>query len=520
MTRTVSGALGMTVNTSVNTLNNLHDDSKAYNLQPSDTNDTLTDKVYVDVWQLNSKAATLGGQLISSPIMKINPTNGLIGFAFRYGPGDNHFAMPGKTSSYEKRHKGSDTKNSLSMAFDANGNSFATIADADSSENYADFFTFHSSLWNNPDDGVINNAGRAAQLEMTGQKGKKGETNPQTLYTGETTKHQSPCIATAGSNVYLAYYDAFNKEIRFRSSLSKPFKVKDNGERDGNTGNFVNLGKAKERVDNHTYAVSVANCQMAEENSSGNPQGGSYVSIAAIPKSGSMADDVVVMVWYDSKANAMWYAYNDTPSTSRVGTTQTVGDGWHTTKQILSGKANGYYCKVAVVGSSVHIAAQDSATGSVWYAYLASYAQDAATNICRVDTGSVGKNIDLDVALASAGGDPVPYISYYASSEKLPKFARLAKAGVWGDGIDGNGKYTGTWDVGFVPTTSGVQQDNVNIGVWKNAGVITNSTAKPAGSTNCYGNTTKNAVLGYKNADGTKGYIETAQLTGDPTAAY
>lgn len=520
MTRTVSGALGMTVNTSVNTLNNLHDDSKAYNLQPSDTNDTLTDKVYVDVWQLNSQAATLGGQLISSPIMKINPTNGLIGFAFRYGPGDNHFAMPGKTSSYEKRHKGSDTKNSLSMAFDANGNSFATIADADSSEDYADFFTFHSSLWPNPDDGVINNAARAAQLEMTGQKGKKGETNPTTVYTGETTKHQSPCIATAGSNVYLAYYDAFNKEIRFRSSLGQEFKVS-GGNRDGNTGNFVNLGKAKERVDNQTYAVSVANCQVvAEENSSGSPQGGSYVSIAAIPKSGSMADDVVVMVWYDSKANAMWYGYNTTPSTSRVGTTQTVGAGWRTTKQILSGKANGYYCKVAVVGNSVHIAAQDSATGSVWYAYLASYAQDAATNICRVDTGSVGKNIDLDVALASAGGDPVPYISYYASSEKLPKFARLAKAGVWGDGIDGNGKYTGTWDVGFIPTTSGVQQDNVNIGVWKTDGVITNSTAKPAGSTNCYGNTTKNAVLGYKNADGTKGYIETAQLTGDPAAAY
>ncbi|MBP5446841.1 MAG: hypothetical protein J6X95_01885, partial [Treponema sp.] len=71
--------------------------------------------------------------------------NGLIGFAFRYGDGDNTFAMPGKTTSYEKWHMGSDTQNSLSMAFDANGNSFATIADADSSDTYADFFTFHSS---------------------------------------------------------------------------------------------------------------------------------------------------------------------------------------------------------------------------------------------------------------------------------------------------------------------------------------------------------------------------------------
>ncbi|MEE3410472.1 MAG: Ig-like domain-containing protein [Treponema sp.] len=526
---TTSGPRVQTVN-SVNTLNNLHDDSKAYNLQPSDTNENLTDKVYVDVWQLNSNAATLGDQLISSPIMKINPNNGLIGFAFRYGDGDNTFAMPGKTTSYEEWHMGSDTQNSLSMAYDANGNSFATIADADSSNTYADFFTFHSSLWGSPGNGVLNNENKCAQLEMTGQKGKKGETSPTTLYTGETTKHQSPCIATAGSNVYIAYYDAFNKEIRFRSSLGETFKLKnDNKDRDGDTGNFVNLGKAKERIDNHTYAVSVANCQIVtEENTSGNPQGGSYVSIAAIPKSGTMTDDVVVMVWYDSKANAMWYGYNDTPSTKRVGTTQTVGDGWHMTKQILSGKANGYYCKVAVVGNSVHIAAQDSASGSVWYAYLASYAQDVATNICRVDTGSVGKNIDLDVALVvtSAPGAetttyaPVPYISYYASSDKLPKFSRLAKAGDWGDGVDDDGKYTGKWETGFVPTTSSVPQDNVNIGVWKNAGVIANSTAKPAGSTNCYGNTTKNAVLGYKRVEGIRGYVETAQLTGTPDTDY
>lgn len=523
------GATGFEV-MSLNNINNNDaklsgtDYDNAYNRQPNGKNNNrLTDDVYIDVWQLAPSAAALGEQEIDTPIMKIKPGDaGLIGFAFKYGKADNHFAMPGKETSYEKRHKGQDTKNSLSMAFDANGNSFATIADADSSDTYADFFTFHSSLWPNPDDGVINNEARAAQLEMTGQKGKKGETNPQTLYTGETTKHQSPCIATAGSNVYLAYYDAFNKEIRFRSSLSKPFKVKDNGERDGNTGNFVNLGKAKERVDNHTYAVSVANCQIvAEENSSGNPQGGSYVSIAAIAKSGSMADDVVVMVWYDSQANAMWYGYNTTPSTSRVGTTQTVGDGWHMTKQILSGKANGYYCKVAVdAKNGVHIAAQDSSSGSLWYAYLANYAQDVATNICRVDTESVGKNIDIDVALASADGDPVPYISYYAYADKLPKFARLAKAGVLGDGVDDEGKYTETWDVGFVPTTSSVPQDNMNVGVWKNAGVINNSTATASDDNHCYGNGTKNAVLGYKHVDDGRGYIETAQLTGDPTAAY
>lgn len=529
MTRTTSEPLAITVNTSVTTLNNLHDATKAYNMQANDTNDKLTDKVYVDVWQINSMTAVMGSQMVDSPIMKIKPSddNGLIGFAFRYGPGDNTFAMPGKTRSYERQHRGKDTENSLSMAFDASGNSYATIADADSDTNVADFFTFHSSLWSKPNDDRIETGTACAQLEMTGQKGKKGEANPTEVYIGEITKHHSPCIATAGTHVYLAYYDAFNHEVRFRSSLGGSFN-----ETRTDTGNFVHLGYTVGEVKNHTYDKTVTNCQIvAEANTSGKPQGGSYVSIAAIPGASSKVipstttnDDVVVMVWYDSKANAMWYGYNDTPSTSRVGTTQTVGDGWHMTKQILSGKANGYYCKVAVVGNSVHIAAQDSATGSVWYAYLASYAQDAATKICRVDSGSVGKNIDLDVALASAGGDPVPYISYYASSDKLPKFARLAKAGVFGNGVDDNGKYTGTWDVGFIPTTSSVPQDNINVGVWKNAGVIKDSYAGDSYRANdggmCYGNGTKNAILGYKRVDGFKGYIETAQLTGDPTAVY
>ena len=89
-----------------------------------------------------------------------------------------------------------------------------------------------------------------------------------------------------------------------------------------------------------------------------------------------------------------------------------------------------------------------------------------------------------------------------------------------GDGVDDEGKYTETWDVGFVPTTSSVPQDNMNVGVWKNAGVINNSTATASDDNHCYGNGTKNAVLGYKHVDAGRGYIETAQLTGDPAAAY
>ncbi|MBO4547330.1 MAG: hypothetical protein J5700_07115, partial [Treponema sp.] len=108
----------------------------------------------------------------------------------------------------------------------------------------------------------------------------------------------------------------------------------------------------------------------------------------------------------------------------------------------------------------------------------------------------------------------------YAYADKLPKFARLCKPGVLDNGVDDDGKYTETWEVGFVPTTSSVPQDNINVGVWKNAGVIKNSTATASDASHCYGNGTKNAVLGYKRIKAGQGYIETAQLTGDPTAAY
>ena len=64
--------------------------------------------------------------------------------------------------------------------------------------------------------------------------------------------------------------------------------------------------------------------------------------------------------------------------------------------------------------------------------------------------------------------------------------------------------------------SSYVCEDNMNVAVWKNNGVITNSVAgnSSSGSSNgtCYGNGKSQFVLGYATEVGVNGFIETAQL--------
>ncbi|MBR5096059.1 MAG: hypothetical protein IK094_03005, partial [Treponema sp.] len=244
---------------SLNNINNNNaalsgtDYNNAYNRQPnSKTNLLLTDDVYIDVWQLNGMAAVPNQLKIETPTMKINPNNGMIGFAFRYGTANKQFAMPNTNNSYQSWHTAADIQNSVTLAYNTNGASFGTVAGGESGNNgndYTDFFSFNTSLWGPETGGTVGGSNRV-RIELTGQYGAK-TMSPETYsanYTGaysntasgttvsanEKTKHQSPVIATYGTNVYLAYYDSFNNELRFRSSLGNNF-----GNAKTNVGNFV-----------------------------------------------------------------------------------------------------------------------------------------------------------------------------------------------------------------------------------------------------------------------------------------
>lgn len=519
---------------SLNNINNndaysATDYDNAYNRQPNGKNNNLlTDDVYIDVWQFNGKVADVGNNEIASTVMKINPASGaggLIGFAFKYGDGYNSFAMPdGTTNSYRRWQVGRDEKNSIAFAFDSSGRSYGTSADSDSGKDgtgtYADFFALYSSVWRPANQTAANvNGINAARIEMTGAKG-------DTRFVGK--KFQSPSIATAGSNVYLAYYDAVNEELRFRSSLKQTFAASD-GKRSGNPGNFVDKGGDKYNLP--TYDESRANCQIVAAANSAVAKGGSDVCIAAIP---GTSEDTVVMVWHDGKK--MWYSFNTTPNTNRKNTInpqdENSSGGWSKPYDLFvqKGFANaGKFCKVAVDGAGhVHIAAYGS-SGYVCYAYVSDPEDPSEAVAYRVDSGA-GQNLTLDVALKSADGGAIPYIGYYSSGKGLPKIARLVSAGAYGDGVTG-GKYTGTWELSFVPSQNDIIMDNMNVGVWKDAdGVLASSTAGDSyyggdsGSGKCYGNGKDNAVMGYtyqaSGSGATKICIETAQLTGDPTKAY
>ena len=554
---------------SLNNINNNNaalsgtDYNNAYNRQPnSKTNLLLTDDVYIDVWQLNGMAAVPNQLKIETPTMKINPNNGMIGFAFRYGTANKQFAMPNTNNSYQHWHTAADIQNSVTLAYNTSGASFGTVAGGESGNNgsdYTDFFSFNTSLWGPETGGTVGGNNRV-RIELTGQYGAK-TMSPATYsanYTGaysntasgttvsanEKTKHQSPVIATYGTNVYLAYYDSFNNELRFRSSLGNNF-----GDAKTTVGNFVDqytdyyITGNNNRVNAAKYKYT--NCQIVAQKNTP-VTGGEHVGLAA--KSGAVA-----IVWYGMDNSTgeykLWYSYNSTPNVNRAGTintqTETAGDGWTKPKAIFAaaGKTvSGEFCKIAFDGAGkAHIAAYDSASGDVWYAYLSDPADASTAIVCRVDSnGTVGENLTLDVAMDDTETTKaIPVIGYFASSGNLPKIARPKVAGAFSDGVT-NGKFTGNWEVSYVPTKSAVEQDNVNVGVWKNnsTGVLTNSNARTGGTPGatvgnsyyktdvtgvCYGNGSKNAVLGYRHTDSTnasKGYIETAQLTGDPTKAY
>ncbi|MBQ0052119.1 MAG: hypothetical protein KBT11_08665, partial [Treponema sp.] len=265
---------------------------------------------------------------------------------------------------------------------------------------------------------------------------------------------------------------------------------------------------------------------------------GEYVSLGVVSKQGNEVDDVVVATWYGSD-RTLYYSYNNTPFTDRSG--DTAFTGWSTPVAVFSDKEYenaGEYCKVSVdANGGVHIAAYDPVNLDLVYAYSESATSPSFKTAVVDANGVVGSNLTLDVALVD--GKPVPYIGYYATSCIKPKYARFV--GDWSAAsIDGSidDEITGNWEISVVPSAEVIemqsnQHNDINIGVWKNgSGVLidnaTDSTHYVTGTSEisntpnsynsnsygqCYGNGTKNPVLGYAVKNGASGdTIETAQM--------
>lgn len=521
-----------------------------YNRQPnSDNNNLLTDDVVFDIWEIDPKAAKPVNGAAKQPCMSINPVNGQVGFAFVNGA--LLFSMGSQNYAYDYWLCGLDVWTSASFTYDELGYSYGTAAGGDINADSADSFAVLTSRWGtgtlrNTDTGH-NNGTNQMRLELIGQKAVD---ESGTAY-GNIDKEriQSTSLSTTvdgtNTNVYLAYYDNINNEIRFRWSTytgtSKPSSKIQNLFADAYGRDNALQGKV---VANAPYTLAYKSLLAGQTpgyevvaNDGTSVYAGQYVSISALKGKGN-ADDAVVAVWYDSTNNQMLYSFNKTPKSVIENTYKQSDTGWSKPVAIL-GASNGIgeYCKVVTdeVGS-VHIAAYDSLNGDLWYAYLKDFDIPSNTKTCVVDTyGIIGTELNIDVGL-DENDKPIPYISYYAGSCARPKIAYWNSAtsldNITQDKMVGaNGdSFTGVWESSVIPTSSKVSIDHINIGVWKSIeegtkgriidssiGVSnTEQTGSGFKSTvsrgTIYGNGSKNAILGYAITQGSSGYIETAQM--------
>ncbi|MGP1577535.1 MAG: Ig-like domain-containing protein, partial [Treponema sp.] len=523
----VSGKLEATVNT-VKAVNNSNENTKLYNKGAKTSNsERLTDDVELDIWQFTSKAALPGRGIITEPVMHINPISKMIGFAFANGP--DFFSMSnGTTNSYTKWHKNYDDFGNVDFVYDNHGNAHGVVVgrDINSGSNHGGKFTYMCSKWGVPSHSDGNNYGgsNALRLEAIGQVGSmSGGTEPIL----DKTRIQHPSLAavsdsSTSTRLYLAYYDSLNDQIRFKSGIND--KTSNNA-----FGQFTDQEtQSAVTAYNQAYVDIVAGTYNT--GTTGNATG-TYLSLGVVPGT-TAANDVVVLIWFDETNRMLKYTYKTTPQTpAHASQTNPSNGGWHVPVTVFDKMNIGEYCKIAVdKKGGIHIAAFDSDAADLKYAYSSTYNATGGFKIATVDAyGITGSYITLDVAYTGSGAEEkaVPYIGYYSASAGRSKLAYLHDTATGVDnaaqGTDASGYFTGKWEVSVVPTTSRVQQDNINVGVWKTNGVLENSTNGTASYDQAagnkkgtvwgciYGNGTANPVLGYAIKQAMNGSIETAQ---------
>ena len=560
-----------------------------YNRLPNDDNNNLlTDDVEVDVWEVDPEAVKPKVGVATQPVMDINPVNGQIGFAFAgngiyfnmpYGTnphktnGKNNDAQFGygvEENSYHYWIGGNDFWNSIEFTYDSEGYSYGVVAGGDingAGEGKADIFRFTTSRWGrgkrNTDgyDDLTNQLG----FELIGQQDFYKSGDSYVAY-GNFNKERirSTTLTTApndsGTSVYLAYYDAINNEIRFKWGIvnntyenesglfKKQYKTGNNRVLSGKTYTLTNnsliAGQTTEKViktDGTMYNTDGNTSVIADGNIPVNA--GQFVSIVALPGQGT-SDDAVVAVWLDGVSKNLVYSYNLKPKSISSGKFAPTDTKWSTPVKIFKENV-GDYCKViADKNNGIHIAAYDSLNGDLWYAYVNDFQNPRAAKKGIVDSsGFVGNELNIDVAIEN--GNPIPYISYYALSASRPKMAKWISSTslMAASSVEGaiNEEFTNKWEISYIPTSSKVSIDHVNVGVWKNQngeltysttdGEIPNGLAPGVEGSNLgkkvcnvinghitesngkiYGNGTKNPVLGYAITQGASGFIETAQM--------
>ena len=516
-----------------------------YNRQPNgQNNDLLTDNVELAIWEMNSRAAIAETGELSEVVMRVNPENGMIGFAFAHSQ-DLASYPNGINNSYQTWITDWTGVNQIGFVYDKYGNMFGTNGGTDTytPSKKTGRLGLISSHWGPITDKSTSNDNvsgytkyRRLRLEYLGiTRNGVYASNVNRFAKGDCTQ-----LATTTSgddkytNLYMMYYDNVLGELKFKAGTYDNTWSYGSGRNDDvnlestgfikatfNFGDFADdaynerdNAAGTNYLPNYVTTSIVANQSGANGNPSVRP--GIYYSVSAVQTS---SGDVVVAVWYDDANKTLWYSYlaNPLANAGNRDSNGAVSTEWTKPIPILDGHAGGYCAIKADDKGGIHIAAYSRKdAGSLYYAYLADYT--SKPTVVPVDTyGSAGQYITMEVAY-DGNGKYIPYIGYYMNSMSYPKYAYLVdttsgiKAGVSDDNT-----YTGAWETILLPTESSIVLDDINIGIFKNDDGTLKAIPKQtenAGAKNgiAGGNGTSNPIFAYGIAQTGSGYIETAQL--------
>ena len=530
-----------------------------YNRQGNgDTNNILNDDLIFDVWEFNDRAAVPINGLATGINMEVNQRTGMLNYAFANG--GLYYSMGGntdKTRSYKNESYSSiywagdwDTFAGPCVGFhvDDQGYTYSVVTGGDTNNSgHVDKYAFYTSRWGKGTLGTGGTYGGGNSLRLEHIALKTGDTT----YDYSLMKYRflssefASTVNGDNTNLYMVYYDALTNQIRFRAgTFTKKEKETTGGFQDDATSQTpswyatTNCQIIANGKDGATFKTG-ANTNATVAGISGRGAG-QYVDVAVVKNTNNQ--DVVCVVWFDAEENNCKFSYTTNPIgnwNSHKG--NATAARWSSPQTIFA--EGGEYCHiVADKNNHLHIAAY-AGNGDVMYSYLAAYssldAEGAVAPSCVVDaSGAVGEHLTLDVAVVGTGANEhsIPYIGYYTSAIKMPKYAYLVDKTTGfsqtAAGVDEYERFTGAWEVTVVPSPSRMttnREDKVNVGVWKNAGELTdskingsvmNSSHSEVGSTGysatnwskTFGNGTSNGVLGYQISTSTGSCLETAQM--------
>ena len=519
-----SGALSVSVN-GIEFLNNKNNNETEYNMQPNGTNNnTLTDDMYIDVWQFKNAAEPVSGGA-EYVTMKINPKTGVPGFSFANSI--LYFNMPAYDSNQGDTNwratsglgEGPYSQIAVGMnyggfshntfAFDAYGYSYgaAMCTDTQSAQAsaYFQFFSREAPLPYNKLDQNLNyvnapNCSRldSSSIEVASSKwitdiNRIQSPSMETSYLGGVKVEPS---STTPVYVFMAYYDQPVKQVRFRWGTVADETDTIDGKKHDSESTFnsnpsyglrdvVNQkytgSSQSSKDDGQTRPSSVSDSYIkygsqaiqivaasgvaggkSQYSESKNGGAGQYVSLSIANK--DTKNPVAVVTWYDAVNLKLCMAYNKNPTTSNTWTKRIIDEnGGINVKTVIDGNGG------------VHFAYYDNIHGSdLKYAYLPSYDSTEDPQIVVVDAyGAVGAKCTIDVAKDSEG-NWVPYIGYQMNAYLgTPLASKVAYRTDFDTskvpaGSDEQDRYTGAWEISIVPTSNIPKDDQINVGVYRN----------------------------------------------------